>query len=138
MRSEKALVALLRRLVQLLAEESVRNPEFAAKLDSILTTLPLSRPSKARTRTARESGPLPDVHAEWRARGEADFRLWLRDQPIPIIRALIRAQDLDPTRRTVKWKEPEKLADFVTESLRARLSRGSAFIGSGRTGRSEE
>ena len=138
MRSEKALVALLRRLVGLLAEESVRNPEFAARLDSILTTLSSSRPSKARTRTARERVSLPDIHAEWSVRGEADFRLWLRDQPIPIIRALIRAQDLDPTRRTVKWKEPEKLADFVTESLRARLSRGSAFIGASRTGRTEE
>lgn len=132
MRSEKALVALLRRLVELLAEESERNPEFASKLDSVLSTLPASRPSRAGIRTARERVPLPDIHTEWNARGEAEFRLWLRDQPIPILRALIRAQDLDPTRRTVKWKESEKLADFVTESLRARLSRGAAFIGSGR------
>lgn len=138
MRSEKALVALLRRLVELLAEESERNPEFAAKLDSVLSTLPASRPTKAVARTARERPSIPDIHAEWSSRGETDFRLWLRDQPIPIIRALIRAQDLDPTRRTVKWKEPEKLADFVTESLRARLSRGSAFIGSGKTGRVEK
>jgi hypothetical protein len=129
-RSQKALVALLRGLVELLADESGRNPAFAERLDSLLSALPESRRPKASERALRDRrAPLPDVHAEWTARGETDFRLWLRDQPIPTIRAVIRAQDLDPTRRTSKWKDAEKLADFVAEGLRARLSRGSAFIG---------
>jgi hypothetical protein len=71
---------------------------------------------------------LPDIHAEWNARGDANFRLWLRDQPMPVLRAVIRAQDFDPTRRTAKWKEVQKLADFIADNLRARLSRGAAFI----------
>lgn len=129
MRSEKTLVALLRQLVILLAEESARNPEFATKLDDLLAVLPASRRGKAKKRSVSEQESLPDIHAEWTARGESDFRLWLRELPIPTIRALIRAQDLDPMRRTVKWRESEKLADFVAENLRARLSRGSAFIG---------
>ena len=129
MRSEKALVALLRGLVDLLADEAGRNPAFAERLDSLLSALPESRRPQAAKRPARETGAaVPDVHAEWNARGETDFRLWLRAQPIPTIRAVIRAQDLDPARRTSKWKDAEKLADFVAESLRARLSRGSAFI----------
>lgn len=130
MRSQKALVALLRDLVQLLAEESERNPAFAERLDGLLSSLPESRRPTAAKRAARDTrATLPDVHAEWAARGEADFRLWLRDQPVPTIRAVIRAQDLDPARRTGKWKDAEKLADFVAEGLRARLSRGSAFFG---------
>lgn len=130
MRSQKALVALLKGLVELLADESERNPAFAGRLDSLLSALPESRRPKAAKRAARHTRTtLPDVHAEWTARGETDFRLWLRDQPIPTIRAVIRAQDLDPTHRTSKWKDAEKLADFVAEGLRARLSRGSAFIG---------
>ena len=129
MRSQKALVALLRDLVQLLADESERNPAFAERLDSLLSSLPESRRPTAAKRAARDTrATLPDVHAEWTARGETDFRLWLRDQPVPTIRALIRAQDLDPARRTSKWKDAEKLADFVAEGLRARLFRGSAFI----------
>ena len=59
-------------------------------------------------------------------------------QPIPTIRAVIRTQDLDPTRRTVKWKEAEKLAGFVADGLRARLSRGSAFISTTSTARSDQ
>lgn len=134
MRSQKALVALLRDLVQLLADESERNPAFAERLDSLLSSLPESHRPTAAKRAARDARTtLPDVHAEWIARGETDFRLWLRDQPIPTIRALIRAQDLDPARRTGKWKDAEKLADFVAEGLRARLSRGSAFIGTTRS-----
>jgi hypothetical protein len=125
--------------VELLEDESERNPAFAERLDSLLSALPESRRPKAAKRAPRDKlAPLPDVHAEWTARGETDFRLWLRDQPIPTIRAVIRAQDLDPTRRTGKWKDAEKLADFVAEGLRARLARGSAFIGTTGTGRSGE
>ena len=139
MRSKKALVALLRDLVELLADESARNPAFAERLDSLLSALPESRRPQSQKRPARETGtPVPDVHAEWTARGETDFRLWLRDQPVPTIRALIRAQDLDPARRTSKWKDAEKLADFVAEGLRARLLRGSAFIGTTGTERSDK
>jgi len=120
--------------VELLADESARNPAFAERLDSLVSALPESRRPQAPKRPARETGTaVPDVHAEWTARGETDFRLWLRDQSIATIRAVIRAQDLDPARRTSKWKDTEKLADFVAEGLRARLSRGSAFIGTTRS-----
>jgi len=125
--------------VQLLADESERNPAFAERLDSLLLSLPESRRPAAAKRTARNTrATLPDVHAEWAARGETDFRLWLRDQPVPTIRALIRAHDLDPARRTDKWKDGEKLADFVAEGLRARLARGSAFISTTDTERPDE
>lgn len=131
MRKEKALIGLLRGLVDLLTEESARNPDFSSKLDTLLSELP---EKKATTKKAAKATPpeqLPDIHSEWNARGEIDFRLWLRDQPVPVLRAVIRLEDLDATRRTVKWKEAEKLADFIADSLRARQSRGSAFIGRG-------
>lgn len=74
---------------------------------------------------------LPDVHAECNPRSESDFQLWLRDQPIPVLRALVRIRDFDPTRRTAKGKEAEKLADFIADGLKARLARGSSFLGRG-------
>lgn len=128
MRKDKALISLLRGLAELLSEESARNPEFARKLESLLSDPPERRakPPKVETQTSPEQ--LPDIHAEWNARGDSEFRLWLRDQPTPVLRAVIRAQDLDPTRRTVKWREAEKLAEFIADGLSARLSRGSAFI----------
>jgi hypothetical protein len=128
-RKEKALIALLRGLVDLIADEAAMNPAFAGRVERLLSDMPERKvPIQKRAPKPRTEN-LPDIHAEWNARGETDFRLWLPDQPIPILRAVIRSQDLDPTRRTAKWKEAEKLADFIADSLRARLSRGSAFIG---------
>jgi hypothetical protein len=131
-RNEKTLIALLRGLVDLLAEESAQNPEFASKIERLLSDLPKKKTIKkvpVAKKPTRE--PLPDIHAEWNVRGETRFRLWMREQPIPVLRAVIRAQDLDPTRRTTKWKDAEKLAEFIADNVRLRLSRGSAFIGRG-------
>ena len=129
MRKEKALIGLLSRLVDLLVEESECNPEFATRLDHLLAGLPerktVSKRHAAKTLSMKQ---LPDIHAEWNARGETEFRLWVREQPIAVLRAIIRTQDFDSTRRTKKWKEAEKLADFIADSLRARLLKGSAFM----------
>lgn len=129
MRKEKALTDLLRDLVNLLVEESTRNPQFASKLDSLLSKLPERKVSTKKSTTKLLPEQLPDIHAEWNSRGEIDFRIWLRDLPIPVLRAIIRIEDLDATRRTTKWKEAEKLAEFIADNLRSRQSRGSAFIG---------
>ena len=131
MRKEKALIGLLRGIVELLAEESARNPELANKLDSLLSDVPERKAASKKSTATSPPEQLPDIHAEWNARGEPEFRLWLRDLPITILRAVIRAEDLDATRRTTKWKEAEKLAEFIADNLRARQSRGSAFIGRG-------
>ena len=133
MRKEKGLINLLRGLVDLLTEESARNPEFASKVDALLTEIPERKQASKKVAVGKPGIELPDIHSEWTGRGEIDFRLWLRDQPIPVLRAIIRSQDFDPTRRSVKWKEAEKLAEFIADGLRARMARGSAFIGSGDT-----
>lgn len=129
MRKEKALIGLLQGLVDLIADESVRNPDFSAKISALLLAVPEKKTTQKKATPSPPPENLPDIHTEWNVREETDFRLWLRDQPISVLRAVIRAEDLDPTRRTAKWKEPEKLADFIADSLRARQSRGSAFIG---------
>lgn len=129
MRKEKNLIGMLQGLVHLLSEEAARNSEFALQLESLLEDLPEKRATTKKTSTTVPLNSLPDIHAEWASRGEGEFRLWLREQPIPVLRAIVRAQDLDAARRTIKWKDAEKFAEFIADSLRARLARGSAFIG---------
>lgn len=128
MRKEKTLTAVLKGLADLLAREASRNPEFAAELEHLLHANAGTSHARTERASSAHAGALPDVHEEWDARGETGFRIWLRDQPVLTIRAIIRAEDLDATRRTVKWKDAEKLADFASDGLRARLSRGSAFL----------
>lgn len=139
MRSQEALTRLLRGLVDLLAEESARNPEFAQRLDDLLTALPASKRTAAPKGQAKaQKRPAPDVHAEWQARGESGVRVWLREKPVSDLRAIIQSQDLDPTRRTAKWQEAEKLAGYIADGLRARLARGSSFLGAARSNEPEE
>jgi hypothetical protein len=133
MRSNKTLVTLLRKLADLLASEAARNTEFGDRLDELLGDS--SRPSPSRHAAPRPDTQLklPDIHAEWIARGETEFELWLRDQPIATLRALIRRHDLDATRRTSKWRDTEKLSAYIAAQLRSRSARGSSFLRGGAT-----
>lgn len=128
MRKEKDLIALLEDFVRLVGEEAAGNPEFAAKLDALLSPVPHGKTPKKQRVRAPKAENLPDIHAEFSARGESEFQLWLRDQPVTTLRALIRRHDLDATRRTAKWNDTEKLSAFIAEQISARVSRGSSFL----------
>ncbi|MGH9721859.1 MAG: hypothetical protein ACRD8O_16765 [Bryobacteraceae bacterium] len=130
MRKEKTLATLLNGLAKLLNEEAARNPEFAARLEALLS--PTVADSSGRKKPAKaEPRNLPDAYAEFAARGDSEFQLWLRDQPTGILHALIRRHDLDATRRSAKWKDAEKLSAFIADQIRSRLARGSGFLRSG-------
>lgn len=128
MRKEKILIKMLRDIADLLNDESARNPQFANQLGLIISEITKQDDTKRRPSKAKVNGQIPDIHSEWSTRGELEFRLWLRDQPIEILKSIIKQQGFDPTYKTQKWKEAEKLSDFITNGLLARLSKGSAFI----------
>jgi len=131
MRKQKTLVNLLHGLADLLREEAARNPEFATRLEDLRVSSPEGKAPSGRSRTPKAPKHLPDIYAEWNTRGEAEFRLWLRDQPVEVLRAVIRKHDLDAADRTRKWKDAEKLSAYVADQLQARLARGSSFLRSG-------
>ena len=95
MRNEKALISLMRKVADLLSEECERNPDFAGRLSALLPTLPKAKVKKEKATKLITQTELPDIHAEWGARGDTNFRLWIRDQPLPILRAIIRLQGFD-------------------------------------------
>jgi len=131
MRKEKALINLLRGLVELIVEEAARNSKFATRLETLLAPLPEKVHLLKKSPTAKPIPNLPDIYAERNDRGSSEFRMWLSDQPIAILRGLIRQHDLDATRRTSKWKEEGKLSEFIADQLESRLARGSSFLRSG-------
>lgn len=131
MRKEKALIDLLRGLVSLLAQESACNPDFAEKVEHLLSALPEKKSAGRKSPAMSQLLEPPDIYAEWNARGEAEFRLWLREQPVATLRALISQHDLDAARRTSKWKDIDKLSAHIADQLQARMARGSSFLKSG-------
>lgn len=128
MRKEKILIRLFRDVADLIGEEAARNPDFAARLDSILLEVPAKKKSATKKPDGVVPSDLPDVFGEWKTRQPVDFVLWLKDQPLAILRGLIKLHDLDPGKRAAKWKDTEKLAHFIAEQMRNRTSRGSAFL----------
>lgn len=133
MRKKSSLSRLLRGLSRLLIEEAERNPEFATRLDVLLESVVGKTHVKANRRRVKEKPHVPDVYQELELRGENEFRFWLRDQPVPVLHAIIRVHDLDSARRTAKWSDAEKLGGYIAERLQGRLERGSSFIRGSRT-----
>jgi hypothetical protein len=128
MRKEKALISLLQGLVEIIGEEAARNPEFADKLEILMSPVPDKPQRRKQPRSLPPTVETPDIYAEWRTRGEQEFRVWLSENSLEILRALIKQHELDPSRRTSRWKEPEKLSSFIADQLQSRLSRGSRFM----------
>jgi hypothetical protein len=128
MREEKALIRIFRKIAELFGEEAARNPEFAARVDSILSELPAKKKPAPKKAAVMSPTELPDVFLEWKSRGANDFTLWLRDQPLAVLRGVIKLHDLDASKRASKWKDAEKLAHFIAEQMRSRTSRGSSFL----------
>jgi hypothetical protein len=124
---EEALIAALRQLVALIAEESDRNPAFAERVAVALAPLVAPR-RRDEASAARPAADSIDVYRELAARGPEGLRSWLRAQPAPALRGIIRQYDLDASRRSSKWNDPEKLSDLIVHYLLARLSRGGSFL----------
>ena len=84
----------------------VKYAEFSQKLDELFESYGQKKVrNDKRTEPNEEVTTLPDIHAEWRARGETEFRFWINEQPVAALRMLIRTHELDPARRTEKWRE---------------------------------
>ncbi len=128
MRNKSSLARLLRGLVDLLAEEAERNPKFAARLDELLGSVAGKTNEKSGRRKAKAEPALPDIYKERELRAGDEFQLWLRDLPVPVLRAIIRKHDLDGARRTVRWKDAEKLGAYIADRLQGRMERGSGFV----------
>jgi hypothetical protein len=93
-----------------------------------LRLFPASHARKiARSKTKSEPD-VPDIYAERDIHSEDDFRLWLRDQSVPVLRAIIRKHDLDSARRTARWRDAEKLVAYIADRFQGRLERGSSFM----------
>jgi hypothetical protein len=128
MRRENAVIRFARGLIDLVADEASRNPGFAQQLDQLFESLFQKRQKAEKLAPLNAGFALPDIYAEWRARGETEFRLWLAEQPVAALRQVIREHELDPARRTEKWRDEEKLSGFIADQLQTRLKRGSGFM----------
>lgn len=128
MRNEKAVVALIRKLAKVISDEADRNPEFAAELAALFPYKEGGGAIQREPKEERVKPAIPDFHAKWATLGEEEFRYWARDLSVDLLRAIVKDEDLDPTRKTARWKDAEKLANFLADGMKARKERGSSFL----------
>jgi hypothetical protein len=128
MQTSKKLERVLWDLVALLEDEAGRNPEFAARLEAIVAPLP-ERAVKRTAKTRREECvAVPDVLAEFQAKGEEEFRFWLRDFDLRTLKAIVKRNGFDPARATQRWTDPDKFVSLICSQVKSHLERGSAFL----------
>jgi hypothetical protein len=126
MQPTKKLTPILRDLLALVDEEATRNPEFAAKLETIMAELP-ARPLRP-PRLPKSAVSIPDVFAALQEKGEVEFGFWARTLDIPTLRAVIKKNGFDPAKASQRWTDPDKFVSLVIEQTVSRLKRGSAFL----------
>lgn len=126
MQSKPKLTNALKALVTLLEEEASKNPAFAEKLENALSELPDTQKKKSKKASPKLSPP--DIAEAFQEKGETEFRFWLRDFELPMLKAIVKQNGFDPGKNSLRWKEPDKFIDLIVEQTTARLKRGSAFL----------
>lgn len=127
MRKDQILTRILRELAHLVAEEAEANESFATKLDIIIGDLGAK---KKRTLKAQRVSDheLPDVFAAALSKTDEELEMWLGTLDLPVLKAIVRKHEFDASKRTQRWREPQKFAQFITSQLRSRLRRGASFL----------
>ncbi|HEX3857477.1 MAG TPA: hypothetical protein VHY30_09305 [Verrucomicrobiae bacterium] len=123
MQHAKLITKVFREISKLVIDESEQNPRFAERLEKILEPL-----SSTASRKHKEPVNVPDIFAERKQRDDGSFASWLFEKEIPILKAIIRKYQFDPSKRSAKWTDARKLADLIFQQVDSHLKRGSAFM----------
>lgn len=120
---------VFRELLVLIEREAGRNPEFARELERIVEELPEKNADRRRkVRTAGVKEDVPDVVAQYQEKGETEFRFWLRECDLQMLKRIVKANGFDPGKASRNWTEPDKFVALIAEQVAARLRRGAAFL----------
>lgn len=130
MQPTQKITRALRSLLTLVEEEASRNPDFAQRLEAVVSDFPSAPAGKKpqKPKSTEPEAPPPDVLAAFESKGEDEFRFWLRDFDITTLKSIIKANGFDPGKSSQRWTEPDKFIGLIAEQTIARLRRGSAFL----------
>lgn len=125
------LAAPLSRLVTAVSKEAMRTKRFSATLmkaigaDQSVVAAPPSR------RTGRRNAGAIDPFATYEAGGEANLRDRLETLSLEQLRDIVAEQGMDNDRLAMKWKDPQRVIERITERVVTRAAKGSAFRSAG-------
>ena len=125
----------LSRAFETILDEARRRPEFAERLAQALNagkarggSRPGSRPpsqsvGRGRNRRARPVLDPLQLYSD----GEDRLREALADLSIEQLKDIVAEHGMDARRLAMRWKRRDRLEELIITTVRARLSKGSAF-----------
>ena len=125
----------LARAFETILEEARRRPEFAERLAQALnagkaqgSSRPAPRPAtrsagRGRNRRARPVLDPLQLYSD----GEDRLREGLADLSIEQLKDIVAEHGMDTRRLAMRWKRRERLEELIVTTVRARLTKGSAF-----------
>jgi hypothetical protein len=120
MSNEQELASLLPTLLRAIADELERDFELAER---IARTIQGDSNKKRQKKAAVDFDPFEVL----RQGSESALRERLESLEIPALKAIITQHGLDTTRLAQKWRDKDRLVNFIIDRISSRAEKGSVF-----------
>ena len=134
---EKDIVALWKKISNVISEEIQCNPKFAEKISEVIALAKTDEEfdSASREKPIRRNRRNParlDPFVLLKD-GETALLEGLRGLSVEELKDIIAAYGMDPTKLAMKWKSREKLEQHIIEVTIRKSGQGDAFWNAGNT-----
>lgn len=113
-------------ILQAIADQARRDPEFLAKLERALKSHS-SRPSAARAASRRRTPAVVDPFEVLSAAGVTGLRERLATLSLDELRDIVAEYRVEPYTLAMKWKTQLRLIDLIVDTIEQRSRKGEAF-----------
>ena len=122
-------------LLNVIADEAARNPEFGDRIEAVFATT--ASPGKSGVKSATRKNPEhrkggrrnPAVvdPIELAKGGERELRAQLSSLDLEKLLDIVAQYGMDPGKLVMKWKDRERVIDRIVEVATGRATKGDAF-----------
>lgn len=117
------IITALHRVLDAVVDEAENNEDFASKLERAFTGNPSSKIKKERVRRRQKPvlNPL-DMIEDMNA-----LNAKLHTLSVDQLKDIVSVYSMDPSRRALQWRKPDRLIALILEVSQKRLTKGNAF-----------
>lgn len=117
------IITALHSVLDAVVDEAENNEDFASKLERAFTGNPSSKIKKERVRRRQKPVLIPLDMIEDMNALDAKLHTLSVDQ----LKDIVSVYSMDPSRRALQWRKPDRLIALILEVSQKRLAKGNAF-----------
>jgi hypothetical protein len=113
-----------------IAQKIEEDEEFARSIFSEIEPLFVKNERSKRTEQheSQHLSSIPDLFAIYLQQGTEGLRQRLENFEVHVLKEIILAHGLDPTRKVRRWRAKERIINFIIEVVTKQMSKGKAFL----------